>query len=155
MSESPFRGAFPHQHHDPRGLLERIQAQIQERIEEAVEMAALELMVALRQAHGRPAPQTSSAKDREEFLAMAGKLLAHLGRAFRSELPDGQRGGLGEAERIEGDERARILAGQVFLARRLPDYWQRFEAHVAAYREARLSAPGPRRRGLGRLLGRE
>jgi hypothetical protein len=155
MSQSPFPGAFPHQHHDPRGLLERIQAQVRERIEEAVEMAALELMVALREARGRPAPQTSSAKDREEFVAMAGELLTHLGGAFRRELPDGQRGGLDEAERIEGDERARVLAGQVFLARRLPDYWQRFETHVAAYRGGRLQAPGPRRRGLGRLLGRE
>jgi hypothetical protein len=155
MSQSPVPGAFPHQHHDPRGLLERIQAQVRERIEEAVEMAALELMVALREARGRPAPQTSSAKDREEFVAMAGELLAHLGGAFRRELPDGQRGGLDEAERIEGDERARVLAGQVFLARRLPDYWQRFETHVAAYRGGRLQAPGPRRRGLGRLLGRE
>ena len=52
MSESPFRGAFPHQHGDARGLLERIEAQLRERIEEAVEMAAIKIMVDRRAAAG-------------------------------------------------------------------------------------------------------
>ena len=41
-------GAFGHQHGDPRNLAERIEAQLRERIEEAMEMAALELMVGVR-----------------------------------------------------------------------------------------------------------
>jgi hypothetical protein len=39
----------------------------------------------------------------------------------------------------------------VLLARELPDYWQRFETHRAAYR-ACLRAPPPRG-WLSRLLG--
>ena len=50
-------GPFPHQHGDPRGLQERIDGQLQERIEEAVEMAGLELLVALRKKQRRPAPE--------------------------------------------------------------------------------------------------
>ena len=60
MSPSPFPGAFPHQHHDPRGLVERIEAQLRERIAEAVEMAGLTLMVDLRQRQGRPARHEDS-----------------------------------------------------------------------------------------------
>ena len=44
-------------------------------------------------------------------------------------------------------------AGQVFLARRLPDYWQRLERHQTAYATARLDAPGPKGGWLGRLFG--
>ncbi len=61
-----------------------------------------------------------------------------------------------ELERTEAsgqEPRERLVAGQVFLARRLPDYWQRFEAYQAAYAKARLETPGPRGRWLGRLFG--
>src|SRR5262249_240519 len=51
MTEAPLGGAFPHQHRDPRGLHERIEAQIRERIEEALEMAGLKLLVDLRARH--------------------------------------------------------------------------------------------------------
>ena len=76
MSEWPVHGAFPHQHGDARGLMERIQAQLRDRIEEAVEMAALKLMVDLRAAAGRPAPESTSAADRSEFEAGSRALLA-------------------------------------------------------------------------------
>jgi len=46
-----------------------------------------------------------------------------------------------------------LLAGQVLLARELPDYWQRFETHRAAYARACLQAPPPRGGWLSRLLG--
>ena len=65
MSEWPLRGAFPHQHGDARGLIERIEAQLRDRIEEAIEMAALKLMVDTRAQTGRPAPESTSAADRK------------------------------------------------------------------------------------------
>ena len=152
MSEWPSRGAFPHQHGDPRGLIERIQAQLRERIEEAVEMAALKLMVDLRAATGRPAPESTSAADRAEFEATARAALAWLRDAYVAELPAALRLPYEQAEAAAADEPARLLTGQVWLARRLPDYWQRFERYQRQYAEQRLASPaGPR--WLRRLFG--
>ena len=145
MTDTPPAGAFAHQHHDPRGLGERIRAQLGERLEEAVEMAGLKLLVDLRARHGHPAPETSSETDRREFEALAVDLLAHLQSAFHAELE--------RAEVAHPSGRARLLAGQVLLARRLPDYWQRFERYQTAYAGARLAAPASRSSRLGRLFG--
>jgi hypothetical protein len=142
MSE-PGRGAFPHQHGDPRRLRERIQAQLYERIEEAVEMASLALLVELRRRQGRPAPEEASEVDRREFQANAETLLVHLRETFHSSLTPEQRAALARAEAGARTARERLLLGQVFLARLLPDYWQRFEALQAAHAEARLGAPPP------------
>ncbi|HEV8441683.1 MAG TPA: hypothetical protein VGT40_26650 [Methylomirabilota bacterium] len=152
MTDIPPRGAFPHQHRDPRGLGERIQAQIRERLEEAVEMAGLKLMVDLRARQGRPAPDTSSDADRREFQAIAADLLAHLRQAFSADLAGAERVGLEAAEGGHQSERDRLLAGQVFLARRLPDYWQRLERHQAAYVRQRLEAPPATGGWIGRLF---
>lgn len=141
MSEGPPGGAFPHQHGDARGLMERIQAQIRERIEEAVEMAALKLMVDLRAATGRPAPEGTSTTDRAEFEATTRALLAWLRDTYRAELPAELRPRFDEVEAAAGDEPARRLVGQVWLARRLPDYWQRFERYQRQYGEQRLADP--------------
>ncbi len=151
MAESPFRGAFPHQHQDPRDLRARIAAQLRERIEEALEMFALKLLVDRRALEGRPAPETSSAADRREFEQTATELLAHLRGAFEAELAADQRAALAEAERPAPDGRERLLAGQVWLARQLPDYWQRLERHVSTF-------PGVDRAAghtgwLGRIFG--
>ncbi len=140
-------GAFPHQHGDPRGLRERIDAQLRERIEEAVEMAGLELLVALRERHGRPRPEAGSVADRREHEALVDDLLTHLERAFAGEIAaSGQASAaaprtVGEPPAGIAPGRARALASQVLLAKRLPDYWQRFEAHRAAHAQARLSRP--------------
>jgi hypothetical protein len=151
MSEWPHRGAFPHQHGDARGLRERIDAHLRERIEEAVEMAALKLMVDLRARSGRPAPESTSAADRAEFEAATHGLLGRLGERFRAELPDTLRPRLAEAEAGASAPEA-ALAGQVFLARALPDYWQRFERYQREDAEERLAeAAGP---GLFRRLFR-
>jgi len=152
VTDQPFRGAFAHQHGDSRSLIERINAQLRERIGEAVEMAGLELMVELRRRHGRPPPETSSAADRREFEETARELLTHLRDAFHGELTPEQRADLerGEAGAAESE---RLLAGQAQLARQLPDYWQRFEAHRAAYATACLHAPAPKGGWLGRLFG--
>jgi len=152
MSEWPLRGAFPHQHGDARGLMERIHAQLRERIEEAVEMAALKLMVDLRAATARPAPESTSTADRAEFETGARALLAWLREVYVAELPPDLRPPFDEAEAAAGDDPARLLIGQVWLARRLPDYWQRFERYQRQYAEQRLATPdGPG--WLKRLFG--
>ena len=137
---------------DPRGLLERIDAQLAERIEEAVEMAALHLLVELRKRHQRPAPETDSRDDREEFQALAADLLAYMGRAFEASLSSEHRSGLAQARAGSPDPRKQDLRGQIFLARRLPDYWQRLETYRAAHAEVRLAAPLPPTGFLKRLL---
>ena len=130
-----------HAKDDPRGLIERIDAQLGERIEEAVEMAALDLLVELRKRHNRRTPETDSSADREEFQGLAADLLAYLGRAFENGLSSERRPEL-ERARAEGvDARARELRGQIFLARQLPDYWQRLETYRSAHAEIRLAAP--------------
>jgi len=152
MSEWPVHGAFPHQHGDARGLMERIQAQLRERIDEAVEMAALKLMVDLRAATGRPAPESTSTSDRAEFEAGARALLGWLRDAYVAELPPDLRPRFHETEAAAGDGTAGLLDGQVWLARQLPDYWQRFERYQRQYAEQRLADPaGPG--WLKRLFG--
>jgi hypothetical protein len=138
---------------DPRGLRERIEAQLTERIDEAVEMAALHLLVELRKRHDRPAPESDSREDRDEFTALTADLLDYLGEAFEAELNADQRRELGLARAGGADARAQGLRAQVFLSRQLPDYWQRFEAHRAAHAERRLSAPDRPGGFLKRLFG--
>jgi len=152
--ENPFRTTgLRHGADDPRGLRERIDAQLTDRIDEAVEMAALHLLVQLREHHDRPAPENDSREDRDEFAALAADLLAYLGKAFEAELTADQRRELDGARAGGSDARARGLRGQVFLARQLPDYWQRFEAHRAAYAEVRLASPHRPGGFLKRLFG--
>ena len=151
--DNPFKTTgLRHGTDDPRGLIERIDAQLAERIEEAVEMAALHLLVELRKRHNRPAPETDSRADREEFQALAADLLVYLGRAFETGLTAERRPELERARGEGADPRARKLRGQIFLARQLPDYWQRLEIHRAAHAEAHLAAPPPTTGFLKRLF---
>jgi hypothetical protein len=152
--DNPFHTkGLRHGSNDPRGLLERIDAQLGERIEEAVEMAALELLVELRKRHHRPALASDSQADRDEFHALTGDLLGYLREAFATEIPAERRAALARAETSGSGEQERALRGQVFLAKQLPDYWQRFEVHRAAHADARLSAPPPQPGLLKRLFG--
>jgi hypothetical protein len=151
--DNPFKTTgLRHGTDDPRGLIERIDAQLAERIEEAVEMAALHLLVELRRRHKRPAPETDSRADREEFEALAADLLAYLGRAFEVGLAAQHRPDLERARAAGADPRSRELRGQIFLARQLPDYWQLLEIHRAAHSEAHLAAPPPTTGFLKRLF---
>ena len=127
VTDGPFPTSLRRNPDDPRPLIERIQAQLGERIEEAADIAELHLR--------------------------ALELLAGVAAAFRVELAGESRSALAAAERTATDERARLLAAQVHLARTLPDYWQRFEAHRAAYCQARLSAPTAPRSWIQRILG--
>jgi hypothetical protein len=131
--------------------MERIEAQLRERIEEALEMAALKLMVDTRAQTGRPAPESTSLVDRAEFQAITAALLARLREQFAADLTDDQRARLSRAEAGASDP-DRLLAGQVFLARHLPDYWQRlerFQREDAARHLAEARRPG----WLKRLFG--
>ena len=146
-------GAFGHQHGDPRNLAERIEAQLGERIVEAAEMAALELLVSARRKAGRPAPEEDNPRDRAEWVALSGDLITHLRASFRGELDETDRAAMDAAEAAGSDARSRALLGQVLLARRLPDYWQRFDTARLAFFETRLGAAGTDQGWLRRLLG--
>jgi hypothetical protein len=152
--ENPFRTTgLRHGKDDPRGLRERIDAQLSERIEEAVEMAALHLLVELRKRRNLPAPEVDNRTDRDEFSALAADLLRYLGQAFERELTHEQRHELEQTRTGGAGTRARELRGQLYLSRQLPDYWQRFETHRAAHAEGRLSSPSGGPGFLKRILG--
>jgi hypothetical protein len=151
--EGPFRGAFPHQHGDPRTLAERIHQQLRERIQEAAEMAGLELMVERRRRRGLPPLETSSDPDRREFEQTARDLLAYLRSALVADLAPDDRAALESAEAGQ-DPPAHLLSAHVYLAGRLPDYWQRFESGRAEFARSRLDAPLPSTGWLGRFFGR-
>jgi hypothetical protein len=132
--------------------MERIEAQLRERIEEALEMAALKLMVDARAQGGRPAPESTSPADRAEFEAIARDLLARLREQFAADLSEDLRARLVQTEAAIPDPLARPLTGQVFLARHLPDYWQRLERYQREDAERYLAET--RRPGwLKRLFG--
>jgi hypothetical protein len=151
MAETP--GAFAHQHGDPRSLAQRIEAQLRAHITEAAEMASLDLLVALRAKAGRPAPEDGTEGDRAELSALAFDFLAHLRAALAATLSEAERAGLEAAERGAADAQARALAGHAFLARRLADYWQRFEAGRRAFAESRLTSVGADKGWLKRIFG--
>jgi hypothetical protein len=132
--------------------MERIEAQLRERLEEALEMAALKLMVDARAQSGRPAPESTSPADRTEFETITAALLARLREQFAADLADDQRARLAQAEAEVLDSSARLLAGQVFLARHLPDYWQRLERYQREDAE-RYLAEARRPGWLKRLFG--
>jgi hypothetical protein len=140
----------------PADLAARIDAQLRERLEDAVDFACLEAMVERRRARGLPAPAADSAQDREEFQRSVRAFLEHLRASLAVDLEPEQHRRVEAAERGAGEETARLLAVQVVLARALPDYWQRFEASWAAWSaEPRGPASGGERRGLlGGLFGR-
>ncbi len=137
----PFR--HPDRSHD---LDTRIEHEVRERLEEAIDFVCLDALVRARQARSLPAPVADSAADRAEY---ARYVIAFL-RLLDAEvsLPD-------RADRAgSGDEQARLVAAQVALARSLPDYWQRFEALSARFLAESLPSGGERLGVLARLFGR-
>ena len=149
----PIGGAFGHQHGDPRSLRDRIDAQLRARLEEAVEMTGLDVVVEVRKRAGRRALEDGNARDRDEVLAMAGHFLETLHHRLSPSLPDDARAAFDAAMADGPDERTRRFAGQVFLSKRLPDYWQRFEEVRADFGRERLGTapqgPGWLRRRFG------
>ena len=137
----PFRPA--NRAHD---LVTRIEHEVRERLEEAVDFVCLEALVNARRASGRPAPVADNAADRADYQAHVAAFL----RLLASELRAVE---LSPARAIAGDD-AQLLGRQVALARTLPDYWQRFEALSARYLAEPAASGGKGRSRLARLFGR-
>jgi len=128
-------------------LATRIEHEVRERLEEAIDFVCLDALVRSRQARGLPAPAADSAADRTDY---SQHVLAFL-RLLDAEVapPDDRR-----ASGHVGTEEARLLAGQVARARALPDYWQRFEALSARFLADPDASGGERRGMLARLFSR-
>jgi len=135
---------------DPRRLLERIDAQLKERIEEACELFCLDLLVQLRDARRRPAPQPDNQQDRHEFRQLVQEFMAALNTESRGWVPRGHT--LPQTKLIEQQPLDEPLELQVFLAKTLPDYWQRLEQSTQAFSKVRLNESRPPRNFLDRLL---
>jgi hypothetical protein len=144
----PFR--HPDRSHD---LRTRLDYEVRERLEEAIDFVCLDALVSARKARGLPAPAADSEADRTEYAAHVLAFLRLLDAHLPAGVADAPRRA---AEAPSGsDEQARLLAGQLALAKSLPDYWQRFELMRARYlTEPPPPSGGERRSVLARLFGR-
>ena len=152
---------MPFRHPDrSHGLDTRIELEVRERLEEAVDYVCLDALVQARRASGRPPPVADNAADRREYTEHVRAFLLQLERELTAGLDAEQRRRLAAAPPAD-DEEARLMTVQVTLARLLPDYWQRFDAARARYvaeprdRRAPAKSSGSEGRGLlARLFGR-
>ena len=155
----PFR--HPDRTHD---LITRIDAEVRERLEEAVDFVCLEALVQERRRRGLPPPAADSTTDRRDYLANVSAFLTLLQGELTADLTSDQRERLSAATAGSCDGETRLVTAQVVLARLLPDYWQRFDAVRARYLDGagtqreRDSAGGESGREgrslLARLFGR-
>ena len=151
---------MPFRHPDrSHGLSTRIEHEVRERLEEAVDYVCLEALVRARRAHNLPAPVADNAADRREYVEHVRTFLAELEHDLTANLDAQQRRRLPAS--AAGDDEARRMQTQVALARMLPDYWQRFDAVRARYLaepadpSATGEGSGSEGRGLlARLFGR-
>jgi hypothetical protein len=143
----------PFGHGGPADLQARLDAELRERIEEAVDFVCLDALVRSRRACGLPAPAADSPADREEFTRSVREFLARLCAQIAGDLSDAQREKLGGAPPSTGDVH-QLVAAQVRLAQELPDYWQRFAAIGASYAGETTASRGEGRSFLDRLFGR-
>jgi hypothetical protein len=148
-------------------LRARIEFEVRERLEDALDYVCLNALVQDRKARGLPPPAADNPADRRAYSDNVLALLDRLRQELAAELSPDERRRTGDPG-TAGDEQARGIAAQVALARRLPDYWQRFEAistrflaEIPVVRdgergvEARDGSSGGESRGLlGRLFGR-
>jgi hypothetical protein len=141
----PFR--HPDRSHD---LGTRIELEVRERLEEAVDYVCLEALVRARRARGLPPPAADNPADRRAYEANVLAFLHLLRLEVTVSLSPEQQQRVARPAATPDDEQARLLAVQVALARQLPDYWQRFEAISTRY----LAEPDPPSRGEGGLLAR-
>lgn len=161
-SSSRFNTSLRRHASEPRDLIARVDAEVRDRIAEAVDSVCLGVMVESRRARGLPAPAPDSAHDRAEFNTDVETFLTRLGdKIISATLGEDQRRALAlTVERTGQDRLTRLLAIQVSLAKLLPDYWQRFEtvraAHESGWSVGPTSTSGGDRSGwlgrLGRLL---
>jgi hypothetical protein len=119
---------MPFRHPDRSAdLSTRIEFEVRERLEEALDYVCLDALVRDRRARGLPPPATDSAADRRAYADNVLALLDRLRQELAAEMSPEERR-RADAGEGNGDEQARGIALQVALARRLPDYWQRFDA---------------------------
>jgi hypothetical protein len=149
---------MPFRHPDrSHSLGTRIEYEVRERLEEAVDYVCLEALVRARRARNLPAPVADNAADRRAYTEHVAAFLAQLERDLTAGLDAEQRRRL-PATGAGTDEEARLMGVQVALARMLPDYWQRFDAGRARYlAEPASPATGSGGEGRGllaRLFGR-
>ena len=135
-------------HHPDRShdLETRIDSEIRERLEEAIDFVCLDALVRAREAQQRPSPVADSVADRAEYAAYLDAFL----RLLDAEIPPPPSGE--RDPRV--DEQARLVARQVAAARALPDYWQRFETLSARFLAEPTASGGERRGVLARLFRR-
>ena len=154
----PFNTSLRRGAGEPPDLIARVDAEVRDRIGEAVDFVCLEAMVQSRRAGGLPAPVADSAPDRAEFDRRVDTFLARLGDAMLPALDTEQRQSLAASEHAAGDRLDQLIAVQLRLAKLLPDYWQRFEQVRVAYAQGAgepAPASGRDRPGwLDKLFGR-
>jgi len=132
-------------------LASRIDAEIRERIEDALDAACLEVLVNVRQRHQLPAPVAGNERDRAEYQSEVVALLQRLDAHFAT--GGTPRGSDRSGHPPSGHQVAALIDTQVALARRLPDYWQRFDAVRLDYAAERSASGGESRGLLRRLFG--
>jgi hypothetical protein len=140
---------------DPRGgdLASRIESELRERIEEALDAACLDTLVRVRQARQLPPPEADSERDRAEYQSEVRLLLERLHAHF-APFVEGDVRHIGvRATQGSSDPVADLMATQVALARTLPDYWQRFDTVRLEYAAERSASSGESRGLLRRLFG--
>lgn len=146
----PFR--HPDRSHD---LDTRIELEVRERVEEAVDYVCLEALVHARRARGLPPPATDSSADRRAYGANVLAFLQLLRQEITAGLSPEAQPKIASVAAAPPDDEARLVAVQVALARLLPDYWQRFEAISMRYlAEPPVPSSGEGGGLLARLFGR-
>ena len=133
----PFR--HPDRAHD---LSTRIDMEVRERLEEAVDFVCLEALVQERRQRGLPPPAADNNADRRDYQANVSAFLTLLQRELTTHLTADQRERLGAITAGPRDGETRLVSTQVALARLLPDYWQRFDAVRARYLDGAASERG-------------
>ena len=134
---------------DPRGgnLATRIETEVRERIEEALDAACLDVLVRRREARQLPPPMADNPQDRTEYQSEIRRLLERLDAQLKRPVA-----GPGPAPEPDG-QLAGLMATQIALARTLPDYWQRFDEVRLEYAAERIGSGGESRGLLRRLFG--
>jgi hypothetical protein len=137
-------------------LVARIEFEVRERVEEAVDYVCLDALVRSRRARGLAPPSADNADDKRAYTANVLAFLERLRSEVATDLTADAQRKIDQAAARAPDRQAQLVAAQVALAQLLPDYWQRFEAVSARYREtepAELGSSGEGRGLLGRLFG--
>ena len=105
----PFGTSLRRDPDDPRGLKDRIDGLVRERLEEAIDSACLDLLVQVRLDRGLSAPVADSADDRAEFEAIVLAFLGRLESAITAGLTADERARLRSSPRAASGSEARSI----------------------------------------------